>query len=235
MNDRILAGEGVDALMIRHIRNEWIGIEGSLYTGKWFDYRFLTPVEATRLYAKEFDKAYRQAYRKNVESKAAPYIRIFKTKDLFTEDAGMISGVWRGRQIADAMGIPYDLYLSLAFKARLSYWQQRQLPRPTQLYGRMVVEMAADAWEKFQEGKLFYSALPQYRNEAYADLDAQNAHHEWLLLQASKRGGSPAVLAQFIYEHAILPESKVQARFGQQVCDRTREYAEQHAMLNRYN
>jgi hypothetical protein len=234
-SERETAGEGVDELMIRHVRKDRIAIEGALYTGKWFDYRFMTPVEATRIYAVEFEKAYRASYRHNVETRAAPFIRIFKTKDLFREEKGTISGIWRGRQIADAMGIPYGIYLTLAFKARTGWWQQKHLPRPTQLYSDLVTEMAAEAWEKFQDARLFYSTLPQYRNENYAGLAAQNDHHEWLLLQAAKRGGSPATLADMVYGQKILLDSKVRARFGDTISERIREYAEQHAMLNRYN
>ncbi len=265
-------------IMNRWIRTDWLAVEAPLYRGKWFDYRFLNPVQATYLYASEYVIAYRNAFRTNMDSERAQFIKPLDIERLFLEPAPptrfadeieekwekrlkehirkikahklRTSGIWRGRQIADAMGMPYKVYLELAFHWALRYWQQSNLPRPQQLYSDMIVDRATIDWEARQKTEFFYSSLPQYANAAYEDaiefingdeklegtiLQSQNAHHEWLLEQCKERSNGHALLAQMVFHDRILPLDKVKGRLDDHGFEHFMSFAESNPVIARYN
>lgn len=252
----------------RWIKSDWIAVEAALYRGKWFDYRFLNPVQATYLYAHQFVKAYRQAFATNIDGAAAKHVRPLDVEKLFVEPEQAqdetpknfrkrvashrmrTAGIWRGRMVADAMGMPYDVYLELAFHWTLRYWQQRHLPRPSQLYSDLVVDRATIEWDARQQDQLFYSTLPQYRNEAFAEaselianndrfegtvLHSQNQHHEWILDQClGERSNGLALLAQVVFRDRVLPIEKVRARLDDHRFERFLSFQHNEPIYERY-
>lgn len=189
------------AIMQRFIRKDWIEMEPGLYRAKWFDYRFLNPVQATYAYAHEYVRFYKQAYAKNYDSIRAEHVKPLDIENLFQEPASpsriagetdqqwerrqvehtrkikrhkkRISGIWRGRMFADAMSMPYAEYLEFAFHWTMRYWKQPYLPRPEQLYTDLVIDRAATAWEERSGAQLYFSELPQYKNGVYAAMMQQ--------------------------------------------------------------
>lgn len=217
--------ESATRLMLTHVRPDWCELDRELFRVKWFDYRFLNPVQATYLYAHEFEKAYRYAYRRHKDATAADHIRVFKVEDIFQGSRHILSGLWRGRQVADAMGMPYAVYLNLAFHWTLRWWQQRHLPRPAQLYCDRVIDRVPADWESHQASRLYVSMLPQYANERYEGTPDQNDHHEWLFAQAEKRPNPKPLLARFAIADRILPDSKIAARYGAAMLDELPKFA----------
>jgi hypothetical protein len=244
-------------LMNRYVRQDWIDMEPSLYKAKWFDYRFMNPVQATCLYAHEFIRFYRHTASKNYSTRTGDFRQPVMDGDLFKmperkqdeSDTSLnkrvkrkkmqISGIWRGRQFADAMGMPYAEYLEFAFHFTMRYWKQAYPPRPTQMYTDLVLDKANDAWYERSGAMLFFSKLPQYRNAAYdaasvimeerytiGALFAQNDHHEWLLNQLERRGGDPELTAKLIWEFQVLPAVKVQKRIGDEAYEQVQRFAD---------
>lgn len=217
-----LSTEHMDSLAYRRINKKWMDFERGLFKSKWFDYRFLHPVESTMLYMESFGAIYRRFYAQTMDSKAAEHISVPRGND-FLEDSdknnSRILGCWRGRQIADALGMPYDIYINLAMEKRLRYWQKKRLPRPHQLYSEIIVEKMPELWKERQMIKLHYSALHNYRNESYNDYNWQNDHHEWLFHQANMRGDQALFLAGFI-KGKLLPVEKVKSRVGVEVFEK---------------
>jgi hypothetical protein len=258
-------------IMNKFIRNDWVAIEAALYRGKWFDYRFLNPVQATYLYANEYIKSFRVHFSKNVDSRAGEDIHPIKLESLFelpdipngvsdkvadelrkkvTRKKMIVSGIWRGRQVADAMGMPYNIYLDRAFYWTLRFWKQRHLPRPQQLYSDLVTDRATIEWETRCKDEFFYSDLPQYKNEAWREttefleqnnrfdgtmLHSQNAHHEWLLDQCKERRDGHALLAQMVFHDELLPIEKVKARLDDHGFEHFMSFAESEPVIQRYN
>ncbi len=254
-------------LMFKFISNDWIKVETALFTGKWFDYRFLNPVQATYLYAHYFEKAYRNSFASNIDTEKAQWISPLPKGDWFTlperldkhtpeQHAALvkrrkmlISGLWRGRQVADAVGMPYDLFLERALYWRLRYWNKSHLPRPSHLYSDLVTDRATIDWEDRQKYRLYFSKLPQYQNNAYAEimaqmndgdfegkiLQSQNAHHEWLFEQAAMRGNTPEVLSTLIFDEKVLPEIKVRGRIGKEAFLRVLAVTDRNPDQSRYN
>lgn len=194
------------------IRKIWQQMELSLFTSKWFDYRFMHPSEATYLYAHHWERVYRRFYKMNVDAQRADVIKVFNKSNIFKDKANL-PGLWRGRQHADGLGIPYDLYITLAFKENLRFWNRSHLPRPQHCYSGRVIEAIQQAWPEHQAANLFYSRLPTYHNDNYAETNEQKAHHEWLMDQAGRRAAPAWVLGKFVKD-GILPIEKIVARFG---------------------
>lgn len=208
-----------DALAMQCVRKDWQGYERGLFTSKWFDYRFMHPVHATYLYAHEWQIAHRQAFGRTFDRKAAEHIKLLKHEDIFACDKAFLAGLWRGRQHADALCMPYDLYLQLALEAALKYWKQKYMPRPMHLYSANICESVVQRWEELQSAKLYVGAHVELRSYNYQGTDAQNAHHEWLLAQAMKRSNPVPCLTQF-YEDDLLPVEKIRVRFGDKMIEK---------------
>ncbi|MCK1543281.1 hypothetical protein IVB12_15300 [Bradyrhizobium sp. 179] len=255
-------------IMNRWIKNEWQAVEAALYRGKWFDYRFMNPVQATYLYAHEFVKAYKLAFSVNIDSEQARFVKPLDVERMFVEPEPKQDepekafrkraashkmrtvGIWRGRMVADAMGIPYSVYLELAFHWTLRFWQQRHLPRPQQLYSDLVVDRATIGWEERQSAELFYSTLPQYKNGLYQEamsmmtgddslegsvLHAQNQHHEWLFAQCENRVNGHELLAQLVFHDQVLPLEKVKARLEDHRFEHFLSFANSEPIIQRYS
>jgi hypothetical protein len=255
-------------IMNRWIKNDWVTVETALYRGKWFDYRFMNPVQATYLYAHEFVKAYKQAFSVNIDTATAQFVKPLDVERMFVEPEQKqdetekafrkrvashkmrTTGIWRGRMVADAMGMPYEVYLELAFHWTLRYWQQRHLPRPQQLYSDLVVERATIAWEERQQAEFYYSALPQYKNGLYHEasamianndrlegtiLHAQNQHHEWILTQCQDRVNGHELLAQMVFHDEVLPLEKVKAHLDDHGFEHFLSFAGSEPIMQRYS
>lgn len=218
-----------DIWMFLNIDRKWRDFEVALYTTKWFDYRFLHPVQATMRYVEAYVPVYRRVYAESVNSRAAPYIPVFKG-DFFSLDAATKTGLWRGRQIADAIGMPYSEYIDTSFRLTLKYWNQRFLPRPCHLYSTDVIEKTVAHWVKLQEARSYVSEEPEYLTDAYQGFPIQNDHHEWILEQAGKRANSTVFLDRMVNERRLLPIDKVEVRFGADIADQIRASASVNAL-----
>ena len=210
-----------DELTLRLITDKNIReLELDLFTAKWFDYRHLTPLEATRVYIQSYGVIYRQKYEQHMDALIAENISVDTFDKLMldlenpkkaTKTRGKISSYWRGRQFADALCMPYDLYIDNAIEYRLRYWKQRHLPKPGHLYGDMVLEKVQARWEEIQEGRIYLAEHPMYLAQNYCGLPHQDDYHEWIFFQSTKRADPNRFLARMIHDH-ILPEEKVRGR-----------------------
>lgn len=217
--------------------------ELDLFKTKWFDYREMTPLEATKLYIEAYTGVFRRHFAINMDRSLAEKLTLLEPDEILrrveqslepSDLTGTIrkqrdkrirkaksafTGFWRGRRVADAIGIPYEVYVDLAMTARLNYWDQRHMPNPTQLYSEMVAEKVINKWEELQGSRLYLGALPAYLIQNYAEIRHQDDHHEWLFKQAGIRANPPFFLAQFINDD-LLPVEKVRARLDDDTFER---------------
>ncbi|PZR92082.1 MAG: hypothetical protein DI537_14750 [Stutzerimonas stutzeri] len=209
--------------------------DAQLYGSKWFDYRFMTPLQATALYIEEYGKAYRRLYAVEFDRDRSGHIQVptiegvisvmkhGKRKWIEKQDAKKIessmragkvdfNGFWNGRQVADFIGMPYGHYVSLALSFRLRRWKQGYMPRATHLYQEYDVERIVERWGQMQQGEIFLAEHSAYMVQNYQGLKAQDDYHEWLFASAASRGTmANSYLAQFVNEDR-LPIEKVRAR-----------------------
>ena len=193
----------------------WRDQERSCRNQCWFDYRFLHPFDATMVYVDAFNRVYRDLYRAYRDFKAADVIRVVKPSDMIhalPKNRQAIVGCWRGRMIADQFGMPYEAFIKDAMEIRLKYWKQRHLPRPSLLWGPMILENIEAAWERRQETRMHFSTHPNYLTERYVGSPAQDQHHEWLFKQVKKRSNEHDQL-RFLINKGLLPVEKARARY----------------------
>jgi hypothetical protein len=208
-----------DLVAFKFIDKKLLAIDPELFRTKWFDYRMMTPLQATRHYIEAFGEVYREYFAVEISKAASQFIRVPTIEVIWAglaadEDKHKItfSGMWRGRQVADAIGMPYKAYIHTVMGLRLRYWGQNHLPQAAHLYKSEDVEKAVAKWEEMQSARLYLSDEPAYMIENYDDIAHQNDYHEWLFKQAQLRGNPWYVLAQFINQNR-LPLDKVEARF----------------------
>jgi len=212
-----LAWEHYDELAFGAISPGQLKFEVPLFGAKWYDYRQMHPTEATYLFAACLVDAYRAAYKRNIDATRAEHVKVLKDRDLFKNKPALISAIWRCRQSADAMGIPYELYLALAYEYATKFWHMQHLPRPSQLYNGRIVDPMAAHWEQRQEQIFYEPESPHYLNDNYVGSAAQDQHHERLLGMISKRGDKAALIGKFVYAKQMLPEAKAELRFGSEM------------------
>lgn len=219
-----------DLIAFRFIDKRLLAVDPDLYSSKWFDYRMMTPLQATRHYIQAFGEVYRDYFAVEFSKTASKFIKVPTIEGIF-EGLGELSkkhmmqfsGMWRGRQIADAIGMPYKEYIHTVMGLRLRFWSRGHLPRAEQLYGAEDVEKTVAKWEEMQAARLYLSDDPAYMIQNYDGIGHQDDYHEWLFKQASLRGNPWYVLAQFINEYR-LPLDKVEARFEPDLVERVHRY-----------
>jgi hypothetical protein len=216
------------------INKKFQAFDLELYNLKWFDYRFMTPLEATKTYIGVYGGIYRRIYAREIDRARSEFVRpitfehIKKGLDEDTVKAKRaFTGCWRGRQFADALGMPYEHYIELAFTYRMRAWNRPYLPQPEHLYHQIDLEKIQNRWEELQPTRLWTSDHPAYLVHNYADISVQNDYHEWLFKQAALRGNAQECLARLVNMDQ-LPVSKVRARLTEDYqLDRFEYYLQQ--------
>lgn len=209
-----------EVYVLANIPKRLLAHEKELFGTKWFDYRFMTPFQATMKYVDEFVNVGRMIYRREIDLERSQHITIpssltiqrkLKT-GIDTKTKSALTGYWRGRQVADALGMPYADYIHHAMSNRMRMWQRSYLPKPTQLYGEDIVEKVQSAWIEMKEASFYYAEHHAFMLQNYSGLPCQNDYHEFLFEQARATTNEFFHIARFLNE-GLLSYSKVEARF----------------------
>jgi hypothetical protein len=202
------------------ITKKFQAFDKGLFSTKWFDYRFMTSLQATYTYINAYGPIYQRLYAREFDKKKAEFVKPLTVErvreGLQRADAKtrrMFVGMWRGRQFADALGMPYPVYIQEAFTFRMRHWQQKYMPQPQHLYSENDLEHIQVAWLGLQNTKIWYSDHHAYIHQNYADIPAQNDYHEWLITQARMRQHSVRILADMA-NRDHLPADKIRARLA---------------------
>ena len=211
-------------VLAHRISSKWREFEVPLMGTKWFDYRQLTAVQATYLFADRYREAFKRFLRVHVDAQRAEFIKVLKHEDLFECKPSVITGLWRARQHADAFGMPYEDYLEDALTSSFDVMRE-YLPQAHMLYTDRIIGYVQDRWEQRQRAKLYLAESPLYMVENYRGLPAQNSYHEWLFTQAELRANRAQILSELVYGRNLLPEEKMIARYDADLVREVQEYA----------
>lgn len=197
-----------------------------LFATKWFDYRFMSSFDATMLYIDSFKEIGRRIYAREIDFQRAEYIHFPTSQEIMrklvendTKAKSKLTGYWRGRQVADALGMPYPLYIEWAMTFRMRAWQRVYLPNPQQLYGMYEVEKIQTKWADIQTSRLHIGEHHAYLMQNYRGLEAQDDHHAWIIAQAQLRKEFPEHLARFVLDD-LLPVEKARAALTEYEAER---------------
>jgi hypothetical protein len=217
---------------VKSMSRKDLEVERKLHQSKWFDYRFISPMEATRQFRVAFSEINQRKYAQNFDTeKAATRIGVrggpaFQSK---TE----LTSFWRARQTADTYGLPYKVFIEVAFEHCIRGGWQR-LPHINQLHGKASIEniliAAAKYWEEFQQSTFdrSFSHLPKYRTESFHNFSAQLAHRAWIIeLLKTKR--SAWALGRAVVVNRVIPPELAKLEYGEEIVARAGEAVAEEA------
>lgn len=218
----------VEYFVYKYIPVGVLAVDLQLYTGKWFDYRQMTAFDATSHYIDCFAESYKLAYRREVDHLRAPHVKTDTMASLMSRIEGndpkkselrrRLTSFWRGRQVADALGMPYGMFIDEAIASRLRYWQQRYLPKPGHLYEDRVIDDVQKRWQEIQGSIFMLAEHPTYLVQNYVGAAQQNDYHEWVFEQCESRHNDPQRIADLINDN-VLPYEKARTRLGERFAD----------------
>jgi hypothetical protein len=217
VRDNRLTALKISKLQAAHERN--------LDQTKWFDYRFLTPMEATEAFAIAYQQAFEYRYGQNIDTEESKGKTGTRSND-WKSNSREFNSFWSARQYADELGLPYGFFVEHAMKHLLrSGWQH--IPRPNQLYGDKVrdavVKEVLDRWAEWTTARFIFSELPQYLVENFNGSPAQIAHREWVVAQIGSRN---ARLSNACFINRVLPIDQAISKFGSDKVEDARLEAE---------
>lgn len=208
--------EEINEKALVYIPQELLDTEPMWMRTKWFDYRFESPQHSTYRFAHAYSLAYKDAFKRYYDEEQGEHVRGFKGKDIFApgqKTATLPRSMWRARQYADGLGMPYEEFCAAGLRWSVQR-NRRFLPRPMHLTNFNLLTAINDTWKERQTGILFCASHPNYLNNNYAGIHAQDDHHEWLFAQLLKRA-YPAPALRTILGRSLLPEDKIIARLGE--------------------
>jgi hypothetical protein len=190
--------------------------ERELNCTKWFDYRFISPWEATELFVGAYQKEFRQLYSKNIDTEASEGKTGTRSRN-WRSNPRELASFWNARQFVDELGLPYEFFIHYAANL-LMRWGWKHIPRPNQLYCSKardaIVEEVQAKWSEWRQAVFKFSPLPQYLVQNFSGLPAQIAHHDWLVGEIKLRYGSSSAICQACFVDHVLPTDRAIAEFG---------------------
>jgi hypothetical protein len=190
--------------------------ERDLNCTKWFDYRFMSPWEATELFVSAYQVEFRRLYSKNIDTEASEGKTGTRNRN-WRSNSRELASFWNARQLADELGLPYGFFIHYAANLLMT-WGWKHIPRPNQLYGSeardaIVAEVAAK-WAEWRQAVPQFSTLPQYLIQNFNELPAQIAHQDWLIAEIKSKYGSPSEICKACFVNHVLSVTRATAEFG---------------------
>ena len=205
----------MDEVVMELIQRPLLLLESELMTTKWFDYRILHPWQATALFLEAYRSEHAWIMRKREDVNSHWFHKGIKATSLCKTTPTQMTALWKARQAADSIGVPYDFYCNV-----LIDWAEKRnwthLPRVNQLYLPDHVAVVKETWEDRMRTKLFVATEPYYRHDA-GDSSHQIAYREFLRGQIARRSSREYGLASLIFQHEHLSEDQACQFFGEDV------------------
>lgn len=187
-------------------------------------YRYMSAYERTQSFYEAYRKHYVHRFlrRKGREPQGFP-------GRISGLEAGDFTSIWRARQRADAMGVPYERYvIELMLDADAN--GTRQLPRPNQLCSDSKLPMLLERLEeKRAEG--FFDPFagdfdPRFYAVNFVDDQQQLDTLAWIEEQIAKAGRArkPVLLRRFMCIEQVISEAEATRRFGQELVDEAKAH-----------
>jgi hypothetical protein len=204
---------------LRFVAKELSLRESELYRTKWFDYRLMHHVEATRYWAFCYSEAVRTFCTLAHDASKSADLKTFDDRDaLRTREA---SACVTARQGLDQIGCRYP-WAMMWYVHRFSDRGWLAMPRPNQLYSEELLLDLRDAWAIECRASLQRPSAPVFRASGRAGMRSEYA--EWAMDQAALRSSSGQLwmpLSTLLREGYLDPEH-IESRFGTQTLARVR-------------
>ncbi|MCV3243291.1 hypothetical protein [Mesorhizobium sp. ZC-5] len=181
--------------------SESLTVESDLVSLKWFDYRFMSPLDATKHFLAVYQDVFRRKFRQEVDAAGASSVSGAHRLH-FDRDRRERTQMWVARQRADVTGMRYQEYIEAAFDFALQRKRER-FPRPNQLHfpgdaNQYWQTFRVNFWNDRLDSGLARVEHPAFRIENYCGLPAQDDYRAFVLNQV-KKGASQLRHAMLIY------------------------------------
>lgn len=177
----------IDALIetVQQHPTDFLKNERQLMTVKWFDYRFLSPKAANRLFLRTYQEVFRRMFAREVDHERASKVNGVNAMTV-KRDARQRSQLAAARQRADRLGISYPCYIEAAFDFALQRGDKRRfLPLPNELHGSpkaapWFAQYVEQRWQEQISNGLVCVEHPAYLIENYRGMPAQDAFRRFI-------------------------------------------------------
>ena len=219
---------------VRALPPETAELERKLQNTKWFDYRFISPLEATEKFVQAYSSAYEYYYGVMFSSSRAGGKTGIRQRS-WKSSSREFNSAWKARQFADELGVPYDQFAFPVMElSNRQGWQN--VPRPNQIYGQKmrpaVTAYVGERWLEYtKSARLMFSELPQYKTENFVGLPAQIHHQNWVVAQLKTHHGDHVKMAALCFEYQVLPVDRAIVEFGLEQFVRAKKYADDAGLL----
>lgn len=184
--------------------------EAGLLSSRWFDYRMMSPAQATYLFAAHYAHEYLETYKRIRDIRTVESVSPFAPEDIFASKE--LTPMWLARQEADRLGVKYDFFLHYAFD-RFADRGWKAMPRPNQLYGEELLLDIRDAWQRRCREVLQLAENPFFFEIAYVAHPDQDRYYAWVVEQIKMREHKHMALAR-VLKDKILPRELAGQEFG---------------------
>jgi hypothetical protein len=188
----------------------------------------MSPLVATDLFVESYVAAYKRKWATNFDFNEAPNKLAIRHGN-WRSSPSEFTSVWKARQFADELGVPYGFFCDHAIEVLLRRGYARP-PRPNQLYAAKsrqdIEKRVLEAWrEHCSDVDFMISKLPQYHLDHVHNHPSQNAHQDWVVEQIHLRNMKISVIRKACFEEGVLPVSRALFEFGPVRMERAREEA----------
>lgn len=213
-----LSDTQLDVLTINTIPAEKRREEPQLYATKWWDYKWLHPMDATIRLSLAYEQAHRETWIKRGETVVANKLpRHANPYAVSTEK--MRLGFWQARRAADTLGIPYLFFCRAALDAS-EEMDWKEIARPNELTNSALQVRVLEKWLEYQE-----AAIPRPENSLYLAVNYkghpyQDEFQAWLCKKIRARKRWELALESYLTTAPFLTVEHARAEFGDVVLHR---------------
>ncbi|AIF47316.1 hypothetical protein HY57_08540 [Dyella japonica A8] len=205
-----------------YIPHELIQDEPELDSTAWIAYRYKNAFERTQQFTSDYAAIYVSVHGQYKDFAQAQRIKPV-SEDLVRNARDEMTSLWKARQAADLLGMPYSMFIRASMKAAVDQRAYNRVPRPNQLCTSWQVEAAEKVWSDEQliisifaddwDPRFF---APQGRKDP-----ARQAAIELLVARINARppGNRAGALANYIHRRLALTEAEARDRFGDELVD----------------
>lgn len=146
-----LAGRVAELMLVREIVDfELVDQEPDLAATTWLAYGYMTAYEKTELFCMDYIRQYKLIHAKYLDYHGAEAKQPLDPV-LAVNDNREFSSLWKARQHADALGIPYPIFIRAAMDTAVQWNKFNQVPRPNQLLGDKQITAVIEEWERVKD------------------------------------------------------------------------------------
>lgn len=129
-----------------HLAPDVLRDDADVHGEAWPEYGYMTAYERTEQFTRDYAKAYMRIHEKYFDFHVAEGMQPIAVQ-FEMNDVSEMTSLWKARQVADALGVPYPFFIRVAMDEAVQQRGYRQVPRPNQLTLNWQVEAVSREWK----------------------------------------------------------------------------------------